>query len=1836
MSSQYRSILRACLGLALACFAALPIHAQLDPRLQSSKTDFMDLYQQSSSLKAKPEIVTVFDYSRSMASLMFHPLYQNNDLADADDYRYMKFQLTAASGGTAPNNRYWIIGRAGNDSNAYTRSYVTINADGTASLTYYDNLATCRNMVGNNLCNVTTANNTAPTVSYYAQSVGNTNAYTRIYFIPDNNSATVGANDHTSYHLGTNISTGTKTPGPYTMSVITVSPSSGPYAAGSTVTLLATLTHPFSEGEDITHKNINWGNDVGGYGFASAKTWTEVSSGVYQSTITLKIPDFVHTTTVTGDKTQLAPITVSPASPFAAGATLTFKSYFLTVGTGANNDKINWTVSNVDTNGNNCPGTPPAFNASQTQTTASTTLISATGIGWTLPARCTQANVGSQDPYVTVTLDASKGSAYDSGIAYVGGLSGNTLPGGTPGTPWEVLRKPDGSAVTKTDVITAGGLYGSSQGVLDVRNWIRAASHVRFRYTGVTPYRTIDIPIAWKIMDGTSTASGGNPLSSVTVLDQQIKRTYATDGTPIDTTYGSSTQIELDKSYQVENASGSVFTLDTNGTFVPNNAQSTVYLFNTLYRPAYISWLFTGKYQNNPAKPNYTTGALVGKYIVYDANIISGTGFPASGQTNVGWGRGFGNMGTTDTALVPLYNLDGSLKTSSSAEPATKYRTPALTRLQATKSAAIQTWIAHQGDVFWAFRSLDPINEAGNGTGGFITNDSTVTYNNVDATTIHVNGNDSGWKVLNNTTAQGITSTSGNSVTGMRRIASMFANSQTPLTYAMAGALAQYNDPNSVLNAVVGTDVSQCVNQYLLLFTDGVDNNGQEGINNPNSTTPYITGIGPAAVLDVATGNKAIITSPTSIDRYGSNWNFFTFAGIAAHLSDTSFGTVNVDYKAQPTSVSSSGNPSSYLPFSINKRNGVSYDKDHRVTIMTVGVSLGGQYTDPSSPKRSLFLAAVVGDPATKLGALSSFHSFKGKDQPQGDPIEADNDWIPDPQDPTSYPLGGVRKTGAVFFFDATDPDKLKSSMDYAFRIALGQGGNNATASPNLPFTGSSLGKQVYLGNFNPPKNGGVMWPGDLLMFGTLESKGVIHIIDKTGNWPTNVNKTNAQWSAADALAARLWTARTLYTRLPGNATNAERGLHAFTDVGAAYSNPDAVDNTAGLQNYLAVPTLAVGGIDQKTLIQYAAGGETHGTLDGSNRPIANRLNIMGDIIDSAPAPLEYNWNDVKTLLGPYPRLSAVAAAGGNRFRIILVGTNQGWLHAFGEVTRTTTVTDILNVQHRIVTGDVEELWAFMPTDFLTNLNYISVTNNTHRFMVDGTPAIYFLDMAPNTGGSGNGVVDLSDTRERALAIVGLRKGGRSYYALNIKNPFTPTLQWSLVPDEADYLPASRTIAGGPALTDVKSIMKNMGFSSATPAFGRVQFGSVAGVGGSIRDAVFLGGGFSVPEVEANFAGAKLGRSIMGVDVWSGEVLAATDLTEASIGGATVGAIGAGIIPFEYFIGSGMAQRAYFLDYTGGLWSWGSKDVATADPYKDFRIDTSELTKWQVRKVAQDDNNAASGRGGRYTTLPAPFRVGTFPGVGKTSASAPPTAVGIAMVSGDRNNPLDFQYGPGNLAPNHHRVTVVFDRQDSRAWGKDTATGYDAGIQDTDLKNFSTNLVSSTPASACADAIFQQITPGCPSYYLSPYTPGPPSTPGDPKFGYYINFPNAANNFIPKGINPPIVVAGSLLYSYFTPATADPCTGGSGNTFSWLTTDVMNPIVSDARTDTTVTSGLKDKWVGVASDYIALGTKAVLQGGTVANTDTSPGAAATTPEIHTTALPPTEKYPKIRVWRTVH
>ena len=1860
MRNAPSTLLRLLFALALGFAALLPLRAQMDPRLQNGNTDFMDLYQQSSSLKPKPEIATIVDCSGSMASLMFHPLYMNNDINDADDYRWMQFALTNAStSSTYSYNTYTITAKDSVCTGATATYTVTVNSSGAVTGVANTPGVGCG-----------TSTTTAPTYTIKAYANGDSSAYTTLVFTP------TGSGANPSYTVSSGTNTGAKTGAATnsydmqngsgsdtapTISIVSATHSGTSYGTsmgttyptGTAFSFKVWMAHSMTEGEVATDEYIDWSASSGSNPSYSNPPVTVTSAALYSSTSTWTIPTFTPTV---ANPTQLLPITVSPTgqASWVPGTTvLTLSTYYKTLPSSPGT--LTWTVSN--SGGNSCS----AGSITGSPTTATTTGPNSS-VTWTIPAYC--AGTSTTTPCrVTVTLNPTVGISYTAtGITYLTGNLSNTTIDGSYSTT-SALRKPDGTPVEATDADAAEtGAYASPSapclayekyGRLDVRNWIRAASHVRFQASvkiGSTSYtRTIDIPIPWKITDASQTWT--NPLTSTTVADSETE-TSLVSGAEVTTTYGSGLNIEMDQTYKVENAAGAVLAADTNGTVMTASATTTAYLYGVVYRPAYISWLFTGTYQStNASAPGYTTNstllASAGKnFIAFDA--LNGALVPNQGTANVAWGQAFGPTGSSwGNITVPGYSSLG-VYTGVVTEDASLVATPSLTRLQAVKRAAIQTWVAHQGDVYWALRELDVNNEAGSGTATTFNNSSLTTLSASNPATTHLNGQDSGWTVFNNTTTQGINSTTGNSVTAMARLSHLFANSETPLTYALARTLAQFEDPNSVFNAVEGSNVSQCQQSFLILFTDGADNNGQNGYPNTNSTTPYIQSSS-LTINGTGGGNETIIATPTSINRSGSYWNLPTFAGIAAHLSDPTMGTLGTDYMAQWTpSGTTTGTPATFLPYAISQRGDASTDnnllvfsKNHQVTTMTVGVSLGGTATTSGGPKQNLFWAAVTGDPSTTSGALSSFHGFVPPTGTYGTSSWVANDWVSNPSDPSDYPTVGERATGAVYFFDGSNPTTLASAMNYAFKIAIGTASNNTTASPSVPMIGATLGNEIYMGSFQPPSVGGVIWPGDLMMFSSITSSGTTTIVDTNGVAATTLNTTTAEWSASASLAAhRYWDlatasangggslGRNLYTRLPGSSTTPEPALIPFTYTNSAI--------TALLPSTLTAT-------QKKEDVEFAMGGDiTTATSSNSYIATANRSNMMGDIIDSAPAVREYTWSYVKPLLSSYSSVLAAAAGTGQHFRLIMVGDNQGWMHAFGEVTW--TVTDPANSAQTLTKGVVDELWAFMPTDFLPYLDYITHATYSHRYMVDGSASIFFKDLPVSGTGPGNGTVDPNET---AIAVFGLGKGGRSYYALNVVNPFVPTLQWSLRPDEAATFVTTRDQTGN-STPFYTAILPNMGFSSCTPAFGLITANS------TFYNAVFLGGGFSVPEIEtANFSSVHLGRSVMAVDVLTGNILAAQDLRATSLGGTSVGPVGANVVPFQFINNSGMAQRAYFMDYYGGLWSWGSKDVVSYSPYQNFRNDSSELMAsgsyhgWQIRKVFQDDNTSASGLGARYTTPPVPFRVSSFPGPAYNS-QAVPAAVGIAMVSGDRNNPLDRSYTSSNVIPKWHQLTMVFDRQDSRTLGLDNAVG--SGTPDTGivpgitvktsitssssgvtslLVPLNTSPVTATPTNTCTDLVFQAFTQGCTpdSYFLG--------TSASPKYGYYVDFPiyypgvTNTSTFLSKGISAPLVLNGSLSYDYFTPLTSDPCTGGTGSTYSWYIADVLHPIVDDQRTSTSTLSGLTMTWNGVASGFIANGTS-ILQVGMVTN-----ATGTNTPYVKSVTGPSSSIYPRVRVWRTV-
>lgn len=1314
------------------------------------------------------------------------------------------------------------------------------------------------------------------------------------------------------------------------------------------------------------------------------------------------------------------------------------------------------------------------------------------------------ALTGSAGSYaVTASLTLTNTSAYGGAFT--------TLSNGK-------LIRPDGTVVTRANValtssttsvlmngatptaVTLAG-QGAAAKDSDVRNWIRACSHVRFAYNDGGTIRTLDIPVPWRIMNAAST---GYPLSGQTVTDTGLN--------------GTGLNIELDTSFAVSGAQSNIWSSSstTASVLIPN------------YRTAYVKWLFTGK-----------SG---GKYVIADA-------------------------------------LNASLSQDGVARQAFANGIPARTRTQAVKEAAIRTWVGYQNKVFWAFRFLNPGGEGSvttlnpSSTSPGITNAGTFS-------TTQTTGNDRTWYLLNNTTTS-----PNNSRTGMQRIAALFASGGTPLTYAMSNTLAQFQDASNVFNAVeVGDDKPQdCTKHFLLLFTDGQPTSD----GTPTANAAYINS-GTSGSADE--GNKAINTAgKASMNVGNTNWNIMNWAGVAAHAQDSDISVTNkIAIPAYPAGTSS---PQYFVPGWIKSRAGVTFSSPHPVQIMTVGVSLGGSLTDPAAGKFRLFAAATVGDPRVHSWNLASAVPFE----------------LTNPADPTSSPV-----PGSVFFFDAASPDKLVTYLQSAFYSIDNIAGQNITSTPVVPFSGVALAKQIYLGRFDlpDPTAPSPYWNGDLLMFPTGNVNNQTQILQNDGTAIPSLDSSTAQllsqWSAKSILnQPNYWATRKVYTRASATLSNPNPGLSNFTDA----------VGTGNLDDFQASMDPALTLAAKQDLIRWTRGGD----VDSGIVPIPNRPNLMGDIINSTPAVLEYS---ASTPGLPASLVSALSGHAGAKLRILYVGTNTGFLHAFGEVSWEVPYVRADGKSDTMIRGTAAELWSFVPTDFLPYLSYLRNNLNLHRFMVDGSPTIYHQDRPAGSSLAGDNVVN---NNENAYVIFGLRKGGRSYYSIDVSDPLNPKMAWALNPAEAATIPASRVLKGVAA--SVQALVGSMGFSSSQPNLGRVLYTEPSGAL-RIRRAVFLGGGLSVPEIEESPTtsplpggfGKKLGLNAFALDAATGEFLQTWDLS--SLPG--ISSIPAGVVPFEYFSNSSMVQRAYFSDRGGNVWALGSGQKVATSPYTGFRLDTSSLDRWTV------DGNIGSAPAVRAiykapandksSTMPSPFNMSTFPAIRTADPKISPSAVGIAFVSGDRNNPLDLWYGSSNPAPSQHRVNVVFDRQDSYLLGIDSA-----GISTGQMQDMSSQTSQASPL----------IDPSNNSYYLKS------------KYGYYINFPapstSGTQTFIPKGLNEPAVLAGVLFYSYFKPTKGDTCNPGAGLTRSWRVCDVINPTVSSGSIDTTqnvCTPGFTMEWAGVASNFAAKGTAAVTQAGGVLDVGgggaSGSGVGTGKVAIGTATGSYSETFPKPRVWRSVH
>ena len=126
-----------------------------------------------------------------------------------------------------------------------------------------------------------------------------------------------------------------------------------------------------------------------------------------------------------------------------------------------------------------------------------------------------------------------------------------------------------------------------------------------------------------------------------------------------------------------------------------------------------------------------------------------------------------------------------------------------------------------------------------------------------------------------------------------------------------------------------------------------------------------------------------------------------------------------------------------------------------------------------------------------------------------------------------------------------------------------------------------------------------------------------------------------------------------------------------------------------------------------------------------------------------------------------------------DRSRILLVGANDGMLHAFDAGSPISGGTRDLNCNLPFNTGTGEERWAFVPPDMLPRLKDLL---DLHQYTVDGN--VMLRDVWVDANGD--------RTKQKAefhtVAIFSERAGGTQYVALDVTNVDAPVMLWTFPP----------------------------------------------------------------------------------------------------------------------------------------------------------------------------------------------------------------------------------------------------------------------------------------------------------------------------------------------------------------------------------------------------------------------------------------------------------------------
>jgi type IV pilus assembly protein PilY1 len=584
------------------------------------------------------------------------------------------------------------------------------------------------------------------------------------------------------------------------------------------------------------------------------------------------------------------------------------------------------------------------------------------------------------------------------------------------------------------------------------------------------------------------------------------------------------------------------------------------------------------------------------------------------------------------------------------------------------------------------------------------------------------------------------------------------------------------------------------------------------------------------------------------------------------------------------------------------------------------------------------------------------------------------------------------------------DPDKLVATLQEVFRQILSVSTTFVAASvPVNVFNRAEVTDNVYIALFQVDEEKKPYWVGNvkkLRLTGANDAAATATLVDANGNPAIAADgrirfDALTYWTLAGALPpadpnegevdgrdGRVVDRGGAGQRIPGFVLGSPQEANGLPGGRSVYYDvqPDqlaALNIDVGTASQLQAD-FGVGTVNASaSMIAYARGLDVD-DLDGDGERSEARPWLFGDALHSRPLPI--NYGSIGGFSDP-----------GNPAIYLAVATNDGHVRM---------------IRNRRAGGaeSGEEVWSFMPRSAMAAQNILrtNAAATRHPYTVDGAPVAFIMDK--NQDGS----IVASDG-DKVYLYIGMRRGGRNYYALDVTNPESPSLMW--------------TIGKGGDFAE-------LGYTFSNPRVGLMRTAT------GPRPILMFAGGYDMN---------KDIRGSVGTDDTEGNAIYVVDAETGTLIWKAIGGTGSGSstvfehadlvdsIPSTLAVadtdGDGFTDRMVVGDTGGNVWR--------AD------IHGEDTSAWKLTLLAElgrhgtDSPSIATDR--RF--FHRPDIVQSKDGYGLYDA--------VVIGSGNRADPLD----QGGATTNY--LYMIKDRQTA------TASGTDTGLEHGDFGDVTSNCLQS-------------------------------------------------------------------------------------------------------------------------------------------------------------------------------